>query len=252
MKHWLVLIFSSFVHLLYSQNISTDRPSNTDNSSTLEKNLLQFETGVLKSHLYQINPREVSYTLPTFQLRYGLSKKIEIRVLEEFGFTRLIPDTFGIIEQTPGLNSIQVGTKIQIFKKKISAFEFALLSQFVLPKFTNQTLTLQNTTKLLGSYRINNDLNLGFSIGYANDYAIKTNSKLTYSLLLGKNIASKAAIFFECYGNELNNKFFHNCDTGIAYLIKDNVQIDFYFGTGINHAMFFSSLGLSWYLKPKK
>ena len=238
--------------LTFSQKISTDRPSNTDNSSTLIKNLLQIESGVLKSNLFKTNPREINYTTPTLQLRYGLTKNIEIRILEEFGFSQFVPDTFGIIEQTLGLNSFQLGTKIQIFKKESSPFEFALLTQFVIPKLTNENTSLINTTKLLGSYKIKNNLNLGFSFGYNNNFSIKNNGLLAYSLLVGNNIGSKTAVFFELYGNDSRNKFFQNCDAGIAYLIKENLQIDFFIGTGINHAMFFSALGFSWYLKQKK
>jgi len=244
----LLICFNTF----YSQNISTDRPSNTDNSSTLIKNLLQIETGILKSNLFKTNPREINYTTPTFLLRYGLTKNIEIRILEEFGFSQFIPDTFGIIEQTKGINSFQLGSKIQIFKNETSPFEFALLTQFVIPKLTNEYVSMINTTKLLGSYSIKNNLNLGFSVGYNNNFSIKNEALLAYSLLLGNNIGSKTAIFFELYGNDSRNKFFQNCDAGIAYLIKENLQIDFFIGTGINHAMFFSALGFSWYLKQKK
>lgn len=248
----LFIILLSCFKTFYSQKISTDRPSNTDNSSTLFKNLLQIETGILKSNLFKTNPREINYTTPTFLLRYGLTKNIEIRLLEEFGFSQFIPDTFGIIEQSLGLNSFQLGTKIQIFKKESSPFEFALLTQFVIPKLTNENTSMINTSKLLGSYKIKNNLNLGFSIGYNNNFSIKNEGLLAYSLLLGNNIGSKTAIFFELYGNESTTKFFHNFDSGISYLIKENIQVDFFVGTGLNHAMFFSSLGFSWYLKQKK
>ena len=114
----ILIVSISFFNSFYSQNISTDRPSNTDNSSTLNRNLLQLETGVLKSNLFQTNPKEINYTIPTVLLRYGLSENIEIRVLEEFGFSKFVPDTFGIVQQTKGINSFEVGTKLQIFKKK--------------------------------------------------------------------------------------------------------------------------------------
>lgn len=248
----ILIVSISFFNSFYSQNISTDRPSNTDNSSTLNRNLLQLETGVLKSNLFQTNPKEINYTIPTVLLRYGLSENIEIRVLEEFGFSKFVPDTFGIVQQTKGINSFEVGTKLQIFKKKTSPFEFSLLTQFVIPKLTNQNVSLINTSKLLGSYKIKTNLNLGFSIGYNNNFSIKNEGLLAYSLLLGNNIGSKTAIFFELYGNGSSSNFFQNTDAGIAYLIKENIQIDFFIGTGINHAMFFSALGFSWYLKQKK
>ncbi len=250
MKLRLILIFTFFGNLLFSQNISTDRPSNTDNSSTLKKGFLQFETGVSKSSLYKENPREISFTIPTFQLRYGLGKNIELRILEEYGLTKFIPESFGTTEQNYGLNSIHVGTKIQILKKESSPIEFALLTQFLIPKFSNQIPELKNTTKLIGSYSLKRGLSFGFTFGYTNNYAINDNGVIAYSLLINKAIGSKTSFFLECYGlKEEINKTFINTDAGIAYLIKENIQVDFYFGTGINNSMIFGSLGFSWYLK---
>ena len=42
----------------------------------------------------------------------------------------------------------------------------------------------------------------------------------------------------EFYG--FNDQF--NFDTGMAFLIKDNLQLDTYFGTGINNKMYFVPL----------
>jgi hypothetical protein len=37
-----------------------------------------------------------------------------------------------------------------------------------------------------------------------------------------------------------------NLDAGITYLVNPNLQLDFSFGTGINHTMNFISAGISW------
>jgi hypothetical protein len=37
-----------------------------------------------------------------------------------------------------------------------------------------------------------------------------------------------------------------NFDAGLTYLVKDNVQLDFSFGTGLTHKMNYISLGCCW------
>ena len=59
-------------------------------------------------------------------------------------------------------------------------------------------------------------------------------------------MSDKISTFLEIYG--LNNQL--NIDTGLAYLIQDKLQVDAYFGTGLNNKMAFASVGLSYlYLK---
>ena len=43
-----------------------------------------------------------------------------------------------------------------------------------------------------------------------------------------------------------------NFDAGFTYLIKDNFQLDFSFGTGINHAMNYLSIGCSLNIAKEK
>lgn len=252
MKLRFTLIFLLFGKLFYTQNISTDRPSNTDNSSTLNKGIFQVETGILKSNLYNLEPREVNYTLPTMLLRYGLSSKVEVRLLEEYNFLRLVSDTLHLNNPITGINSIQIGTKVQLFKKNESPFELSFLTHFNLPKFSKSAKSLENTTKLLASYKFNNSLSLGTSLFYGNDYLNNGNHNYNYSLILSKSIKTKFSIFLETYGTKTHStKFLHSIDTGLAYLIKENFQLDFYFGSGLNHNVIFGSFGLSWYLKQK-
>ena len=61
------------------------------------------------------------------------------------------------------------------------------------------------------------------------------NVDLTYSLALGFGINEKASVYPEPYG-DLTEFEYHIAyiDAGVTYLIKDNLQLDFSFGTGIN------------------
>ena len=252
MKLNFLILSLLLVKLFHSQNISTDRPSNTDNSSTLNQGIFQVESGIINSSPYNLNSRQINYTLPTILLRYGLSNKVELRLLEEYNFFRLVTDSLLLYNPIPGVNSIHVGTKIQLFKKEHSSFELAFLTHFSLPNFSKPTQSLENTSKLLASYKFNNSLSLGSSLFYGNDYLNNGNVNINYSLILSKSIKTKLSIFLEFYGTKNQNiNTQHSIDAGLAYLIKENLQLDFYFGSGINHNMIFGSLGCSWCLNKK-
>ena len=43
--------------------------------------------------------------------------------------------------------------------------------------------------------------------------------------------------------------FSHNFDAGVTYLVNDNCQLDFSFGTGITNNMNYISVGGSWLIE---
>ena len=73
------------------------------------------------------------------------------------------------------------------------------------------------------------------------------NGDLTYSFALGFGINEKASVYLEPYGDltEFENHIANN-DAGVTYLIKNNLQLDISFGTGIDYTMNYTSIGVSW------
>ena len=66
-------------------------------------------------------------------------------------------------------------------------------------------------------------------------------------MVLGVGVNEKVAIYIEPYGELINmEEFLLNFDTGLTYLVKDNVQLDFSFGTGLMHKMNYISIGCCW------
>ena len=105
--------------------------------------------------------------------------------------------------------------------------------------------------KLSISHSINDNIGLGYNVGY--NYFGTGNGDLTYSIAMGIGITEKAAIYIEPYGDLVEFKDHEaNFDAGVTYLLQDNFQLDFSFGTGINHPMNYISFGFSWQLMKKK
>ncbi len=63
---------------------------------------------------------------------------------------------------------------------------------------------------------------------------------------MGISINETFSFYIEPYGSLVEfDALESNFDAGIAYLVKDNCQLDFSFGTGINNTMNYLSLGFS-------
>ena len=231
---FILLIISSFS--TYAQVIATDRPSaQTDNSYTLYHKAFQVESGLLYLHE---NGFVQPTSLPNLLLRYGLLDKLELRFSSEI--------LFSLDDETISRGSIDFGTKLQLIREE--NFQLAFLSMVSIEN------DAEIMTKIVGSNTITKNFSLGYTIGYqsASNFHYKT---LNYSLFLSNSFGSKFSGFLEFYGSwEYNNIDFTNqlnFDFGCSYQLSNIMQLDTYFGKGIQNDMYFGSLGFS-YLFIKK
>ena len=71
-------------YVLFSQNIVTDSPNQTESSSNIEKESLQIETGILEGFPKDAFHFERQLLVPTILFSYGITKRVELRVLSQF------------------------------------------------------------------------------------------------------------------------------------------------------------------------
>ena len=222
---FIALIFFYFNN--YAQTIATDRPSAlTENASTLLDNGLQLETGIQINSDYN---ELTTSSIPNFLMRYGITNKIEIRIMNDLLYDELAQISLG---------NWTLGTKIQLIESDQYAISLLPSIQFV--GFSGEFSTILEqpiNTKIVGSWALSSSLGLGYTIGYTLNDKI-----LGYSILISKSLNDNFTTFIELYG--FNNEI--NIDTGLAYLINDKLQFDTYFGTGLNTKMIFGSVGLSY------
>ena len=108
-----------------AQEIVTDRPDQTESSSTVPINSLQIEAGFLLGNGETSIERQ--YLAPTTLFRYGLTRGIELRLGEQIEFNDNTPGSkFGV-------SNLELGTKIQILRKENIKTEIAFLSHIILP-----------------------------------------------------------------------------------------------------------------------
>lgn len=249
MKKLILLIVAFYSMQLTAQDIITDRPDQTESSSTLLKGFLQIEGGIL----YYENPNQetTGWQVPSVLFRYGLSNTVEIRLVTQFETHRhkLSADEKSITNS--GLGDVQVGVKLQLLNNENSATQIAFLTHAVLPtgktNISSESFGLIN--KLAISHDLKSSIGLGYNIGY--DY-IGEKHYLTYAMALGFDLGEKLAGFIEPYGTYGEyGDFESNFDLGLTYLLRSNLQLDLSYGTGLNHKMNFISTGISWRSKHK-
>ena len=222
---FIAVIFSCCTN--YAQTIATDRPSAlTENASTLIDNGLQLETGIQINSDYN---ELTTSSIPNFLMRYGISNKLEIRIMNDLLYDELAQISLG---------NWTLGTKIQLVES--DQHTISLLPSIQFDGFSGEFSTIIEqpiNTKIVGSWALSSSLGLGYTFGYTLNDKI-----LGYSVLISKSLNDNFTTFIELYG--FNNEI--NIDTGLAYLINDKLQFDTYFGTGLNTKMIFGSVGLSY------
>lgn len=214
--------------LVFSQSIITDRPDQTESSSTIKG--VQIESGLLvESDIY----------MPGNLLRLAITDNIEVRVFNQFEFIKGDDEMLA--------SDLEVGAKLQLYQKNNSNVEVAFLTHIIVPTgsamITNDKIGTIN--KLCISHPNNNKIGVGYNIGY--NYFGEGKRGVTYSIVLGSTLTDKVSIYIEPYGEAINfNNNISNLNYGLTYLINDNFQLDCSSGVGLNHDMNFVSFGFSW------
>jgi hypothetical protein len=241
MKLFLIAVLILLGSKIYGQSIITDRPDQTESSSTVEFGSLQVESGFLLGFADEGFNSVRQILLPTTLFRYGLTKGIELRILSQFESLK------NSLQINEGISDLEIGAKIQLFKNENVNTEIAFLSHLIIPTGTSELTgdKFGTINKLAISHEINENVGFGYNVGY--NYMGAGNGDLTYSMALGIAINDKVGVYLETYGDIVEfQELLVNFDTGLTYLVKDNLQLDFSFGTGLNHTMNYISIGFSW------
>lgn len=240
----MILILTALNNVINAQEIKTDRPDQTESSTTVPNGSFQMELGFGSGNY---NGERISL-LPTALFRYGLFKSIELRFVEQL----VAFNENATSEKEFGLSDIELGLKIQVLKKEDINTEIAFISHLIVPtgSFELTNTNYGTINKLAISHSLNNLLDLGYNLGY-NYYGIG-NGDLTYSLVLGIGLSNRMGIYVETFGEYSDfTEATSNFDSGFTYLLKENLQLDFSMGLGLTQKMNCFSLGFSWNINCK-
>lgn len=242
----LILCYSAEAQ--YNESIRSARPGQAFGPFTTGKNIFQVQTGTefawASSDLSELN--NFAYNL---SLRYGISEHIELRTASSF--QRLESRQGGLDEEVfSGLGSWVIGARFNIKDGERSAFSIQpeVIFNVGIGDFSVEDPIPQ--VRLLYAQKLNDLFGLTTNLGvaYANSNAI-----LNYVVNLSFPIAGKFSSFIEVYGL-YDDDFFVFFDTGLAYLVTNDLQLDLTVGLGKNMGIRTSllDLGVSWRTKSWK
>ena len=242
-----IIVVIGFGVELFAQTIVADRPDQTVSSLTIPHKSFQIEGGVLFGDLN--NEAQRLYLIPTTLFRYGLFRGVELRLGENLVKYKSESSS----EARFGLSDLELGAKFQILNREDVNTKIAFLTHVVLPTGAEGLSTEKYGTinKLAISHELNSFVGLGYNVGY--DYFGYSKGILTYSLALGAAFNDKLGAYLEFYGQWRDfDNFVINFDSGITYLLQENLQLDFSFALGLNQRMNYFAVGCSWNIGGKK
>ena len=248
MKPICLLIFLLIVISVSAQErIDTDRPDQTESAFTVPKKYFQGEFGFGKENFGGNNYNLIH---PTFLLKYGLSKRFELRLEGNFlsEYAQLIPNP----KTTTHLEPVEVGTKVSLFEEKGILPKTSLIVHVGLPFAGTNFDKDQN---LFPSFRfacqssLTEKIGLGYNLGATwNGYDNKPAWLYTFSPNF--NIGKKWYAYVEAFGFYEQKLWQHNLDGGLAYYLSTDAKIDLSSGVGIGSSLLknYFSIGFSFRL----
>ncbi|MFW5644499.1 MAG: transporter [Bacteroidota bacterium] len=240
-----------------AQELITDRPDQTESSSTVPKKTLQWENGFsfesdaaeYRGEITHYRNLGLNHTL----LRYGILHKLELRLgADLIRKTTETESSDGNPQKEFDLEPMRLGLKVQLTEKAGLIPELAVLSHLVFPALSSldeKNAPMPDIT-LAGSINPNEWASLGFNFGFRwPDFGFDQ-THLFYSFVIGLSHGQKLGSFWEVYGYK---DYYYavddfRADAGITYLLKPNFQLDLSGGLGITEVSpdYFISFGFSW------
>ena len=221
----LLSILSQVSNSQQTGRMETDRPDQTESPVITKNKYFQTEIGFN----LEKNNGFSSLIIPTILWKYGLLKKLELRLVTEFNIIEtpvIIPDGNEI---NSGLAPVIVGGKWSLWEEKGLLPKTALLFHLGIPATASKKFIPPRWAtgfRLAMQHTISEITGIGYNIGVEWDGESKT-PFWVYTLSSGFNIGKRWYSYAEVFGSFRKNEFpEHNFDTGIGFYINDNVKLD--------------------------
>ena len=239
-----------------SEPLVTDRPDATESPTTVAPGFIQVETGGFYESYEDSGIKNESFTYNTTLVRLGLLDNLELRIGWDFVEGRTSVNGNRLNDVTSGFNPLLLGTKVGITEEKGWLPEIGLIGHLYLP-FTASTDYRPETTGVDFRFSFAHTISEKSSISYNLGAQWRDDSPeaaYIYTLSYGYSISDKLGVYLEIYGDfPEDNKANHLWDTGLTYLLSNNVQLDATFGTSITEGQdILISAGVSFRLPTKK
>ena len=251
----LLLFFGFAGKAQYNETIRTARPGIAIGPFAVGKNVLQIQSGV---RFGGFNEDQTMFTgnffAPISVFRFGITEHIDLNTAWQYRAENF--EQGGATSDKSGLSISTIGARINLYEGKnhIPAmglqliFQPNMLSDAYNPDHASFRVVAIAGEKLGHNFSILANISAGTN-GNTNNLGWQ------YALSLDYNLPGKWRTYIETYGALANDSSTLNWDTGLAYLVNNDLSLDLFGGIGSNNGRvdYFASAGVSWrYVKWRK
>ena len=238
-----LLIFCFSATAQTHNEMHVDLPDETEETSVIDRGQWQIEA----AGLFNGYADTTSSTIGQFMLRYGISRKIEMRLLVEDGRNR---DHY-TEETVQSTYPLAIGLKAAIFEGHGLVPDITIVSYLKLP-FTSHSKEQVSywSPILLAAFenRIGDKWTIGYNVGmqqeaFSSEWVVLTNASVHYK------ISEPVEVFTEYYAQFSAQQLpMHNAGMGIAWQPSENVELFVSAGSTLDHdpSNYFMNGGLAY------
>ena len=253
-----IILFFCFFSSLYSQGqtsetIISSRPGQAFVPQTTGKNIWQFQTGADHSGWRQDGDLDPSLSGWGYSLllRYGILEDFELRSTIQVRRDQFETD----LEETTssGVSLWWLGARYNLVNGEGYKPSFGIQTEIKLnwvgedyrQEDIAPKILLSHNQKLSDTFSLTTNWGLEWS-------GSDVGATGTYVINLAMTISDKVGTFIETYGGVADRDLDARFDTGLAYLMHDDLQLDLSLGYGANEGLrdYFVDIGCSWRIRP--
>ena len=221
----------------------TDRPDQTEASSTVPAGYVQIETGWIFSRDDEEGVRQQAHELPGTLVRIGLVDWLEFRAGWR-GYRREDIRVGSLRADDDGVGDAELGTKIRLRHEKGALPEVALIVGASLPVGSEgfSAERVDPSFRFSLSHTLSERFALGYNLGMLwvsefDDTGKRTTlSNYLYTGTLGIGLTERLGTFVELFGEIPASAVgdpAHSFQNGFTFLVRPNLQLDVAGGVGL-------------------
>jgi hypothetical protein len=246
-----LLITYNVASAQYNETIRTGRPGQSIGPFTVGQGIFQLQSGF--GH-YGIESNDITIQgyLNNTVMRLGLTETFELSTLLEYRTEEI--DSDEMVTSRTGLSALDVGMRYHIFTGKGLVPSVGFQFRVRLPGLSNdfEVKDIGPRFVVITAQKLSQTFTLITNWGAA--WTGNSSTPIgAYTVNLSFPIHKKLGGFVETFGTIQHGKSTINFDTGFAWLLTNDLQLDLFGGFGNNHGVeeYFIQTGVSWRTRKK-
>lgn len=243
----LVVLWSFSSHGQFTEVLRTGRPGFTIGSFTVGKGYGQIQSGIDVFGSTDASNERTRGILTNTVFRYGLGQTLEAGMLVEYRSETL--DSSLSSSSRAGWSNIDIGLKKHVLVSRGPGPDIGLQVRFRIPNTSNDYPGDQVATKFMVVVGQQLSEKVRLIINGGGEWDPQGGPfKSMYTLNLQAPITASLGTFVEAAGSVKSGRSDITFQTGLAWLLSHNLQLDVYGSYGDNHGLrsFLVSTGVSW------